>query len=91
MSRKDYLFFNGLGYRYKQMGEESEKKKDYDDAVIKFTSASECFGKADEIAKTDGMIERGVNKQNEIFCAKKAETMKEKSIASNNHHSISKR
>ena len=77
MSRKDYLFFSGMGYFYKQKGEIAEKAKKFEEAGLTFSSASECFGKALEVAKCDGIADYGKNFSNMNYCKNKAEQMQD--------------
>lgn len=61
-----------------QRGETAEKAKSFEEAGLTFSSAFECFGKASEIAKCDGIIDFGKSLSNMNFCKDKAEKMKDK-------------
>ncbi len=77
MSRKDYLFFSGMGCFYKQKGEVAEKAKKFEEAGLTFSSASEFFGRAIEVAKCDGIADYGKNLSNMSYCKNKAEQMQD--------------
>lgn len=79
MSRSDYIFFNCLGQRYMEKGEEFERAKNFVCAEQNFAVAGECYGKAEEIAREDMMIEHGVTRMKKEQCLSKATVMKEKS------------
>ncbi len=90
MSRKDYLFFNCLGQRYKEKGEEFELSRNFECACQNFSVAGECYGKAEEIAREDMMIEHGVTRMKKEYCLSKASIMSEKSrqlLSSASRHS----
>ncbi len=78
MSRKDFVFLNTLGQRYKEKGEELESFKAYYCALQNYQAASECFGKAEQIALDDGIEDNGVSKEKKEYCQKKATEMKSK-------------
>lgn len=79
MSRSDYIFFGCLGQRYMEKAEEFERKRLYECSAKNFEVAGECFGKAEEIAKSDMMQEHGASALKKTYCQNKAKQMKEES------------
>ena len=79
MSRSDFIFFDALGHRYKDKAEEFEQAKNFVCAATNYTVAGECFGKADEIARSDMMIDHGETRAKKEYCERKTKEMQEKS------------